>query len=507
MRKTLIYIHIGLFLLGGVLVSCTENFLTLTPRGTELETAFYQNEEEIFEGLVAAYDVLQWGGTNGWTMTLGLLNAASDDTYAGGSDASDQPNWVAYDNFTLDPFLGPQLGLWQKYYSGIYRANLVLQKLDELPDDTEIGTGFIERTRAEAKFLRAFFYFDLVRFFGNVPLITAPLGADEIYTQIQADPVDVYAQIEQDLNDARNSFDLPETVSGPELGRITSWAATALLGKVILYQNDESRMGEAAEVFEAVIGSGRFQLEPNFEDVFKTANEFGMESIFEINYSSNQRGGWPNFGNGTEGNYNVQFFGMRDYVGPTFATGWSFCPVTPKLVDAMQNDPRFEHTIIDGAELKNRGASYAEGYQNTDYFIRKYAGLSDERALDGEPALNWTNNIREIRYADVLLMAAEAYARAGNDSKAREYLNEVRTRVALPANTADAGSALLDAIYKERQLELATEGHRFFDLVRTGRAVEELGDQGFVAGKNELLPIPQTEIDVTEGNLNQNPGY
>ncbi|MEL6731341.1 MAG: RagB/SusD family nutrient uptake outer membrane protein, partial [Bacteroidota bacterium] len=254
-------------------------------------------------------------------------------------------------------------------------------------------------------------------------------------------------------------------------------------------------------------GSGRFQLEPNFEDVFKTANEFGMESIFEINYSSNQRGGWPNFGNGTEGNYNVQFFGMRDYVGPTFATGWSFCPVTPKLVDAMQNDPRFEHTIIDGVELKNRGASYAEGYQNTDYFIRKYAGLSDERALDGEPALNWTNNIREIRYADVLLMASEAYARAGNDSKAREYLNEVRARVALPANTADAGSALLDAIYKERQLELATEGHRFFDLVRTGRAVEELGDQGFVSGKNELLPIPQTEIDVTEGNLNQNPGY
>ena len=118
-------------LLGLPLSSCTERFLTLEPRGTELENTYYQTEEELFEALVATYDVLQWGGTNGWTMKLGLLNSASDDTYAGGSDASDQPNWVAWDQFTLDPFLGPQLGLWQKGYSGIYRANLVLQKLDE----------------------------------------------------------------------------------------------------------------------------------------------------------------------------------------------------------------------------------------------------------------------------------------------------------------------------------------------------------------------------------------
>jgi hypothetical protein len=495
------------FLLGSLsiifLISCGKEFLELEPRGTKLETNFYQNEEELFEALVATYDVLQWGGTNGWTMKLGLLNAASDDTYAGGSDASDQPNWVAFDMFTLDPFLGPQSGLWNKGYSGIYRANLLLEKINEVEGLSET---FKARTTAEAKFLRAFFYFDLVRFFENVPLITNVLSADAIYEQVQASPAEVYVQIEQDLNDARNTFELPETVPPDELGRVTKGAVNALLGKVILYQNDEGRMSEAGALFDEVIGSGLYSLEPAFEDIFRSDNEFGRESIFEIQHSGNQRGGWGNFGNGTEGNYNVQFFGMRDYVGPLYDVGWSFCPVTEKLVEAMENDPRYEHTIIDGNALKDLGASYTEGFQNTDYFIRKYAGLAQDRAQDGEPALNWAYNVREIRLADVLLMAAEAYNRAGNDSKARGYLNQVRLRVFLQPYGV-SGPQLLDAIYRERQLELATEGHRFFDLVRTGRAATELGDRGFVTGKNEVLPIPQTEIDISEGNLIQNPGY
>lgn len=495
--------YILLLMVSSMLFSCGKEFLELQPRGTTLETNFYQTQEELFQALVATYDVLQWGGTNGWTMKLGLLNAASDDTYAGGSDASDQPNWVAYDNFMLDPFLGPQLGLWQKNYTGIYRANLVLEKIEELED---LPSDFKARSIAEAKFLRAYFNFDLVRFFGKAPLISNVLSADQIYTQTQASPSEIYAQIEQDLNDARNTFELPETLPPDELGRITKGAVNAMLGKVILYQNDESRMNEAAALFEEVIGSGIYGLESNYGDIFSSFNEFGIESVFEINYSGNQRGGWDNFANGTEGNYDVQFFGMRDYVGPDYANGWGFCPVTEKLVNALANDPRFEHTIIDGKELQNRGASYTISYQNTDYFIRKYAGLQEDRSLDGEPALNWSYNVREIRFADVLLMAAEAYARAGNDGSARTYLNQVRSRVSLQP-VPSSGTVLLDAIYRERQLELATEGHRFFDLVRTGRAATELADQGFTPNKNEVLPIPQTEIDITEGTLVQNPGY
>lgn len=505
MKKIILNKYTLLLFVSLVLASCGKDFLELEPRGTSLETNFYKTEDELFQALVATYDVLQWGGTDGWTMKMGLLNTASDDCYAGGSDASDQPSWVAYDKFTLDPFIGPQSGLWKKGYTGIYRANLLLEKLDQADG---ISDEFKARTAAEAKFLRAFYYFDLVRFFGNIPLITKVLSADEIYNQVQTNAAAVYDQIEQDLNDARNTFELPETVSASELGRITKGAVTALLGKVILYQNDNSRMLEAAQLFEDVINSGHYALEPNYGDIFKPGNEFGQESVFEINYSGNQRGGWDNFGNGTEGNYNVQFFGIRDYVGPLYAVGYGFCPVTEKLAQAMQNDPRFIHTIVDGGALRNQGASYSEGYQNTNYFIKKYAPLQADRALDGEPALNWKYNIREIRLADVYLMAAEAYARAGgNDAKAITNLNKVRLRVSLQPAGGLTGQALLDFIYRERRFELATEGHRFFDLVRTGRATTELGDQGFTAGKNEILPIPQTEIDITEGNLKQNPSY
>lgn len=500
-------IYIPLLLAGFTLLvgSCTKNFLELTPKGTALENNYYQNEEELMQGLVAIYDVLQWGGSNNnWSMKTGLLNAASDDCYAGGSNASDQPQWVAYDNFSMDAFIGPQYGLWKKNYAGVYRANLLLEKIEGVEDLDET---FKNRAIAEAKFLRAYFYFDLVTFFKNVPLITGSIGADAIYEQSQADPADVYALVEQDLKDAIGTFELPESVSGAELGRITKGAARALLGKVILFQNNDSRMSEAAGYFEDVISSGQFDLEPAYGDIFTKSHEFGIESVFEISYSASQRGGWESFVNATEGNYDVQFFGIRDYVGPDFAAGYGFCPVTESLADFMKNDPRFVHTIIDGNALKSQGASYSEGYQNTNYFIRKYAPIAAEKAPDGEPALNWSNNVREIRFADVLLMAAECIVRGGGSvSTAQGYLNRVRSRVGLPNVTA-TGAALLDAIYNERRLELATEGHRFLDLVRTGKASEVLGSVGFQAGKHEILPIPQLEIDITDGNLKQNPGY
>lgn len=487
------------------LMSCSKSFLELEPIGTQLESNFYQTDEEIFEGVVAVYDVTQWGGTNGWTMKLGLLNAASDDCYAGGSDASDQPNWVAWDNFTLDPFLGPQRGLWNKNYTGIYRANLILEKMEN-PDIKDLTPEKKARYIAEVKFLRAYFYFDQVRMFGNIPLITKTLGADEIYNQKQTTPAAIYAQIEADLQAAVNESQLPETVSPDELGRITKGAAKALLGKVILFQNDNARMAEAAALLEDVITSGIYALESNYADIFKPDNKFGVESVYEIVHSDNQHGGYENFNNFTEGNYNVQFFGIRDFVGPDYANGWSFCPITEDLVDFMKDDPRFAATIIDGNALKNAGASYTASYQNTDYFINKYAPLQEFKATSGEPALNWGYNIKEIRLADVMLMAAEAFARSGDEGKAKLYLNQVRSRVGLP-DRVSSGAALLDDIATERRLELATEGLRFWDLIRTNKAVTVLGPLGFQPNKHEYLPIPQQEIDISQGAMVQNQGY
>lgn len=484
-----------------VFTSCNEEFLEVTPVGRVLESNFYQNQEQAFEALVAVYDVLQWTDQGGFTMFRPLLDAASDDCFAGGSDASDQPSWVAWDAFTLNPDLGPQWGFWNKNYRGIYRANLFLEKMEGLDNVTP---QFKTRTIAEAKFLRAKFHFDLVRLFGRIPVLTSTLGSDEYYTIQQVSGSDVYNQIEQDLNDA--IADLPETVSGNELGRLTKGAAQGLLGRVILFQNDNSKMGTAANVLEDIINSGNYALEANFADIFLTSNEYGTESVFEISYSDNSNADWGGFGSGSgEGNVGVQFVGMRDYSGPTFATGWGFCPVTPNLVTAMTGDPRFDHTIIDVSTLQ--GASYTTGYQETGYFVRKYAPLQANTAGDGAIPLNWANNVREIRYADVLLMAAEALVRSGGDeTKARDYVNQVRARVGLAAITS-SGNALLEDTYTERRLELACEGQRFFDLIRTGKAAEALASDGFVVGKSEVLPIPQAEIDLSQGALTQNNGY
>lgn len=493
------YFYIASMIVAAQLVSSCDDFLELKPRGTQLEENFYRNQDELFQGLVAVYDVLQWGTSGGYTMKMALLTAASDEAHAGGSDASDQPSWVAWDTFTMDAYLGPQAGLWQKNYSGIYRANLLLEKIEGVEG---LDATFKARTIAEAKALRAYFYFDLIRYFGNIPLITGTIPPAELYSQPQAEPSKVYAQIEKDLTEARP--DLPAetnfTIAASEKGRLTRSAATALLGKVILWQNDESRMQEAADLFNEVNTTAGYKLLENYGDIFRPDNQFNEESILEIPHSN--LAAWGDWGwvNGGEGNVAAQFVGPADYNGPEFSNGWGFCPISLDLVNAMTGDPRFEHTIIDGNAMKAAGATYNARYQNTDYFIRKYAPLKAYRSSVGTPELNWPINEIEIRLADTYLMEAEALVRGGGDTnRAKDLLDAVRSRVGLASVPAT-----LDNIYNERRLELATEGHRFFDLVRTGRAATVLGPLGFVAGKHEVLPIPQQEIDVTNGVLKQN---
>lgn len=484
-----------------VFVSCKKDFLELTPRGTALEDNFYKNETEMMQGVIAVYDVMQWGTTGGYTMKQPLLSAASDDCFAGGSNAQDQPGWVAYDNFTLDSRVGPQGGLWNKNYSGINRANLILSKIEK---STTISAAFRTRVTAEAKFLRAYFYFDLVRWFGNVPLIVSVLPTSELYTQTQSTPAQVYAQIEKDLRDAVSG--LPTTIPAGEKGRVSQGAAKAQLGKVLLYQNDNAKLAEAATLFEDVNRTGNaygYQLLTNYADIFNPANRFSAESILEIPHSNNAA--WGDWGwiNGGEGNVGTQFIGMDSYNGDTYSAGWGFCPVTMDLVNVMKTDPRFAASIIDGAALKASGSTYNARYQNTDYFIKKYAPLKAFRSASGVAEQNWPINEIEIRLADTYLMQAEALVKAGsNPTRALELLTAVRARVGLAPVPAT-----IDNIYAERRLELAFEGHRFFDLVRTNRAATVLAGVGFKANKSERLPIPQTEIDVTKGMIKQNQGY
>ena len=500
MKKYIKY-SIALLAFIQVFASCKKDYLELTPRGTALEDNFYKNESEVYQGLIAVYDVIQWGTSGGYTMKMPLLSAASDDCYAGGSNASDQPNWVAYDNFKMDSRIGPQSGLWSKNYTGINRANVILDKIEK---STTLSAPFKARVTAEAKFLRAYFYFDLVRWFGNVPLITTVLPTADLYTQVQVGPEQIYAQIEQDL---RAAFpDLPVTIGEADKGRISQGAAKAQLGKVLLYQNNNAKFTEAATLFQDVNRTGNaygYALMASYAAIFNPENKFNSESILEIPHSNNAA--WTDWGwiNGGEGNVATQFIGIDGYSGDTYSSGWGFCPVTEDLAAVMKADPRFDATIIDGNALKAAGATYNVRYQNTDYFIKKYAPLKAYRSASGTAEQNWPINEIEIRLADTYLMEAEALVRGGGAvARAQELLDAVRKRVGLPSIPAT-----LDNIYKERRLELATEGHRFFDLVRTGKAVEVLGARGFQAGKSEYLPIPQTEIEITKGTIKQNPGY
>jgi len=487
----LILIAAGLFL-----GSCTKEFLEVQPKGTSLEENYYQNAQEAFNGLVAAYDPLgtECGAT--YSNKLGPLNSASDDCYAGGATSSDVPAWQAWNNYTVDASVGIQADFWSRNFTGVYRANILLSKLDGIPMDEALKARYI----AESKFLRAYFYFDLVRLFKNVPLFTSLVSPADIFNVTQAKPEDVWAQIEKDLNEAIP--DLPVSIPVSENGRVTKMAATALLGKVILFQNNESRMLEAADLFEQVNTSPNYELLPDFGQIFRADNEFNKESIFEIVHTSQALhgwGSWPNF----EGNVYTQMCGPRAYVGPTYVAGWGFNPITPELVALLKNDPRYPYTVSNIDSLKVAGlATYEKGYQNTGYFVQKFAPLQEfYSTIGGDPVLNYPNNVIEIRLADTYLMEAEALVRGGgNASKAQFYLDKVRARVGLPSVPAT-----LDNIYKERRLELATEGHRWFDLVRTGQAGTALASKGFTVGKNEILPIPLAELANTK--LVQNPLY
>lgn len=483
-------------------ISCKKSFLELTPAGQTLESNYYSTPAEAFTGVVAAYDplVTETGGLdNTYTSSLGPLNSASDDCYAGGGNSSDVVSWQRWNDNSMSASSGPQGGFWSSNFRGVNRCNIILSKLNNVPG---LSTADKSRYTAESQFLRAHYYFDLVRLFGKVPLFTTPVDPNAVYDQPQATTEAVYAQIEADLNSAIAA--LPGTVPAAEGGRATKPAAIALLGKVLLY---EKKYAAAATQFALVNGtpggSGPFghRLLTNFGAIFSPENKFNSESIFEIVRSGSQNFSWSNW-NQFKSNVYVQMVGARSYNGPIYWGGWGFNPITESLVSALKNDPRYGYTIINMDSLaKATNSNYQASYQGTGYHIQKYAPLLKYKSATGTAELNFPNDYIEIRLADTYLMEAEALLQSGGDGgRAASLLNAVRARVNLPAV-----AATLANIYNERRLELATEGHRWFDLVRTGQAPTVLAFKNFKANKNELLPIPSTELNNTK--LVQNPGY
>lgn len=501
-RENFKYILIFVFALTAA--SCGKDYLTVDPKGTQLEENYYQNADEALAGLIAVYD--QIGGTsNGYINKFTANLSASDNHFAGGGNATDVNNLQVWSNYTLDPATGPQGELWDRGFSGIFRANVLISKLPGIPMEESLRTRYM----AEVKFLRAYFYFDLVRWFRNIPLFENPLSGDQIYDVVQADPSDVYNLIKQDLISAIEG--LPNTVPAvTEGGRATVGAAKALLGKVYL-QLGEYNM--AAQQLEAVNGTPGgtsqygYSLLSNFADLWVIANKQNSETVFSINATG--KANWGNWGciACAEGNWLCTMSGPRNYnrvdtTAPDYFSGWSFFVITPDLETVMNGDPRYNSTIVNIQALEDAGSvSYEKGFMNTGYFLEKFLPMQSDVNTGGVDFGNFDQNMYDIRLADTYLLEAEALVMANsNISRAQALLDAVRDRVGLPSVPVT-----MDAIKLERRLELVGEGHRWFDLVRWGDAATALAFKGFVQGKHEVLPIPLLELENTK--LLQNKEY
>jgi hypothetical protein len=270
-----------------------------------------------------------------------------------------------------------------------------------------------------------------------------------------------------------------------------------------LYQN---KFTEAAATFDEVIASGSYSLIPNYNDLFTVANENNSETVFDVQYTGLEGGSYGCL-ICLEGNAAVGFQGIRQYNGPVYGDGNSYNLPTQELYDAFSSiDPRRNATILDidafiATQANPASITYAVGAGgHTGYYNNKYIKRQGEIGLPDND-LTSPVNYRVMRYADVMLMAAEAHYQLGNTSTAQQLINQIRGRAGVPGINVNS----IDVIYKERRYELSGEGLRFFDLVRTGQAATYIN--GFVVGKHELFPIPQVEIDLAGGNWAQNPGY
>ncbi|WP_282043739.1 RagB/SusD family nutrient uptake outer membrane protein [Winogradskyella flava] len=497
--------------------ACDEEFTEnpLPPGSQDLET-FFLEESNVEAAVIGVYDLMQFNYGRDWHSAFLVKLLPGDDANAAGGNSGDQQQLQDIDDYTDVVSSNASIASnWDLYYRTIALSNLVISGVQ----DSNLSNR--DRVLAEVKFMRAWCYFELTTMFGDIPLrLTVPQGAED-FGIAKSPRADIYAQIESDLTDAIAG--LPDKSGVADDFRVSSGAAEALMGKVLVFQEKYS---ESLPYFQSVISNSSHDLEPDPSDVWSIDSEFGIESLFEIGYVSTSGRDWGNiaWGGRNESNLHIQLMGPRgDGIfgldGTGLINGWGFNLPTAKLLaafDAAGDVNRKAATSMTEAELIAAGGSVDSGAATGgviwDYEggIRiKYATKSEDTSPDGVAELNYSTNFRLLRYAEVLLLAAEAYNKAGQDSNARTELNKVRNRAGLTDIDASmTGNALFEAIVDEKYLELAHEGQRFWDLVRWGKAATELSGTGY-SPKNDLFPIPITEIEKnTEINMeDQNPGY
>jgi len=502
-------------------ISCSD-FLDTEQRGVTSQDNFYKTEAEAEQAVYAIYDRLQLLSVS----TFRFNNTLSDDTQGGGGGTGD-PVGLELDRFNISSSNSMVEEMFSKYYRIVYAANVLLKNVSEDSDTKMIY-------RAEAKMLRAYAYFELTTMWGTPPLVLEPLSGGE-YNQPNSTTEELWAQIEQDLTEAISVLPLKSQQNKNRLERVSKGTAQSLLGKAYLFQK---KYDKAAEILDHIINSGEYDLYGDFSKLTRSESEFGIESIFEISYiadvsqplESTQIAQWC--GGGGTGYFSAGNSGLLE------AT-WGYAQPEKGLREAFLAEGdiiRQRSSVLNeqdlgdlyGATIRAADGSMQAG---TDGLMRmKYAPWLDEIAASN-PAYAQVSgtNYRLIRFADVLLMAAEANNRmaAANDVKACNYVNRVRARVNLDPISA-GGDELFEKIKNERRLELAFEFVRYQDLVRWGDAETVLAHSGryfslgsyidgveqFITVNNAgykpatkgLMPFPETEISVNP-KIKQNEGY
>lgn len=491
--------------------SCDEAILDKVNPNELSSGSFYADGTQALAAVNGVYAALQT--TQLYTREYFFLHdLLSDENFGLGSLEAQRVQLIAR---SFDGSNSIITSVWQGLHRGIHRANLVIENVPNTPTSGDFSEALRQRYVAEARFLRAFFAFELVSLWGDVPFSDGVAGGDEAQNGLPKVSRDqVYNTIIEDLNFAEANLPQRSAYGTNELGRATRTAAQALKGKVFLFRGNYS---EAAAEFEKVVNSGEHRLMDEFTDNHTDENENNEESIFEVQFSLAFGGGnrWSGDGNGiAEVTFRGQEYGMKAWrnVIPSESI---VAELTREEKAPGVEDPRAAFTIYRPGDLYNNGQSVVEAFVTYPDDLpswRKY-----QNYYDNEDEVNQQSgiNFRVIRYADVLLMLAECRNELGQQQAAIDLMNEVRARPSvdmppLPTATFPVGNQtqVFEAIQHERVMELTAEQVRYRDILRWGIGPQAL-PATFQAGKHELLPIPQNEIDnnVALTNADQNPGY
>lgn len=471
-----------LLLLVCALCSSCSDLLDKDPLGRLDADNFFKTAEDAIQAVNATYGPLLINNNNNnsyWV--FGTL--ASDEALAGGDGS--RPGIIDIDIFKQTPATQEVNDFWKLNYSGIVQANTVIEKTPQIEADPNLKNRII----GEGLFLRAYYHFTLTQVFGDIPLILEIQAPDEVFVMRTAQ-ADVLEQVATDALQAASL--LPESYSGSDLGRATKGAAFALAAKAYLYLK---AYDAALMAIADVKNLGVYALQSDYRNNFYDSTQNNSESVWEIQHTNLELG---------VGNQLNQLWASKKVMD-----GYGFAEVSPAFVNAFEaGDPRLKFTVARHNE-PYFGVTYKASFSSTGASPRKYLQSVAEASQKSDGGINYT----AIRYADVLLWEAEALASLGRTGEALAPLEIVRARAraqavdpanTLPEITNTNQMELIDIIRHERLVELGFEMHRFFDLVRWGIAADVL--DGFVVNKNEVFPIPQTELDLNP-NLTQNQNY